>query len=197
MRGPRRSTRLTSLMTHRPSIGLPVGLLFLGLMTGACGSAEAGSEAPKETIPLAEAETDRREALGGAQQQFNACLNDAGYEFRGFAGDEGDAAVIDDPDYQEALSRCSSESGIAELRSRFAESRAGRTPDQVQADNEAILGVVACLRTKGMDLDDPVQDETGALDLRSALRSSDVDPRESQQARECMSELRLRRQQDD
>ena len=116
MRGPRRSTRLTSLMTHRRSIGLPVGLLFLGLMTGACGSAEAGSEAPKETIPLAEAETDRREALGGAQQQFNACLNDAGYEFRGFAGDEGDAAVIEDPDYQEALSRCSSESGIGRDR---------------------------------------------------------------------------------
>jgi len=48
-----------------------------------------------------------------------------------------------------------------------------------------------------MDLDNPVQDETGALDLRSSLRSSDVDPRESQQAQDCIGEMRLGRQQND
>jgi hypothetical protein len=166
-------------------------------MAGACGSAGVGSEAPKETIPLAESETDRREVLESAQERFNSCLDESGYEFRGFAGDEGDAVVIEDPGYQEALSRCSAGSGIAELRSGFAESRASRTPDQLRADNEAILDVVACLRTKGMDIDNPVQDETGALNLRSVLSSSDVNPRESQEAQDCMSEIRFRRQQND
>lgn len=192
----RLSYQSTPLSTRR-SIGQPVGLLLLGLVVGACGSAGAGSEAPKETIPLAESETDRREVRESTQERFNSCLDESGYEFRGFAGDEGDAVVIEDPGYQEALSRCSAESGIADLRSGFAESRVNRTPDQIRADNEVILDVVACLRRKGMDLDNPVQDETGALDLRSSLRSSDVDPRESQQAQDCISEMRLRRQQND
>lgn len=176
-------------------MGWHAGLLLLSLIAAACGSAGATSEAPKETIPLAESEIDRREMLESTQEQFNSCLDESGYEFRGFAGDEGDAVVIEDPDYQEALSRCSAESGIAELRSGFAESRANRTPDQIRSDNEAVLDVVACLRTKGLDLDNPVQDETGALNLRSALSSSDVNPRESQEAQDCMSEMRLRRQQ--
>ncbi len=198
----RRSYRSTPLSSHRSvgisakrSIGRPVGLLLLGLVVGACGSTGTGAETPKETIPLAESETDRREVMESTQARFNSCLDESGYEFRGFAGDEGDAVLIEDPGYQEALSRCSAESGIADLRSGFAESRANRTPDQIRADNEAILDVVACLRTKGMDLDDPVQDETGALDLRSSLRSSDVNPSESQQAQGCISEMRLGRQQ--
>ena len=155
------------------------------------------AEAPKETIPLEKAETDRREVMQSAQQRFNACLDEAGYEFRGFAGDEGDEAVIEDRGYQEALQRCSGESGVAALRAEFAKSRTTRTPDQIRQDNESILAVVACLRAGGMNLDDPVQDETGGLDLRSTLRLADVDPRETKEARDCISEMRLRRQQQD
>jgi hypothetical protein len=182
---------------RRPARLLPGLLLLAGLTVSACGSSPVDAEAPKETIPLKEAETDRREVMQSAQQRFNACLDEAGYEFRGFVGDEGDAVVIEDRSYQEALQRCSGESGVTALRAEFAESRTSRTPDQIRQDNESILAVVACLRAGGMDLDDPVQDETGGLNLRSTLRSADVDPRGNEEARDCISEMWLRRQQQD
>lgn len=159
---------------------------LLGVAT-ACGSTAPAGEPAKETIPLAEA--DQRERLSDARADFDDCLGRAGYEFRGFAGDEGDQAVVEDPAYQEALRRCSAESGVAELRDELQDSRAARTPDQVRADNEQVLAVVDCLRGKGLDLDDPVQDETGALSLRQTLMAGEVDLRNDERARECLSEV--------
>ncbi len=167
--------------------------LIIGLITAttflasACGSSTVAGEPAKDTIPLAD--DDPRDRARSVQQDFSACLDDAGYEFRGFAGDEGDAAVIEEPGYQDALRRCATESGIAALREEFAESRAARTPEQVRADNEVVLAVVDCLRAEGLDLDDPVQDETGALDLRRAFAAADVDVRDDQRARDCLSEV--------
>jgi hypothetical protein len=168
-------------------------LFVVGLIAGACGSLDIPPEVSKETIPLAEAESDRRQVMQSSQQRFNACMDKAGYEFRGFAGDDGDAVVVEDYRYQDALQRCADESGVAALRDEFAESRSSRTTDQILAENNAILNVVECLRTKGMDLDDPVQNEVGALSLRSTLQSAEVDPSEIQEARECLSEIRLLR----
>lgn len=172
---------------------LALNLCLVGLIAGACGSLDVHPETSKEKIPLAEVEPDRREAMQSSQERFNACIARAGYEFRGFAGGEGDAIVIEDSRYQAALQRCANESGVALLRAGFAESRSSRTTDQILAENNAILKVVECLRAKGKDLIDPVQDEVGGLNLRSALQSAEVDPRDSQEARECLSEVGLRR----
>ena len=125
---------------------------------------------------------------------FNSCLDDAGYTFRGFAGDEqADDAVTGDPGYQAALQRCNAESGIGDLRAEFGESRASRTPEQIREANEQILKVVDCLSSKGWQIDDPTQDQTGGLDLREVLRSSGVDIRGNEEARACFSEIRLNR----
>ncbi len=171
----------------------PVAVLIACLAAMGCGSSADHVEAPKETIPLEESQDGRGERFQSAQQEFNACLDEAGYEFRGLAGGEGDAAVIEDPDYQESLQRCANESGVADMRAEFAESRASRSPQEIRDDNEAILAVVDCLRSRGMDLDDPIQDETGALNLRQLLRSSSMDIRDDQQARDCLSEILLAR----
>jgi len=170
-------------------------LLLIALLgAAACGSTAPAGEPTKETIPLAE--PSQRERLSDARAEFDACLEGAGYTFRGFAGDEGDEgdqAVVEDPAYQDALRRCSAETGIAELRDELQESRTSLTPEQVHAENQQILAVVDCLRGKGLDLDDPVQDETGVLNLRQTLMASDVDPRNDERARECVSEVGLAR----
>jgi hypothetical protein len=53
--------------------------------------------------------------------------------------------------------------------------------------------VVDCLRSKGWQIDDPTQDQTGGLDLRELLRSSGADIRGDEEARACSSEIRLNR----
>ena len=171
------------------------------LTLSGCGSASGGGgdgqvveEQVKETIPLEEEEVGRRSAIQGASAAFNSCLDDAGYTFRGFAGDEQtDDAVTGDPAYQAALQRCNAESGIGDLRAEFEESRASRTPKQIREANEQILKVVDCLRSKGWQIDDPTQDQTGGLDLRELLRSSGADIRGDEEARACFSEIRLNR----
>ena len=171
------------------------------LTLSGCGSASGGGgdgqvveEQVKETIPLEEEEVDRRTAFQGVSAAFNSCLADAGYTFRGFAGDEqADDAVTGDPAYQAALQRCNAETGIGDLRAEFEESRASRTPEQIREANEQILKVVDCLRSKGWQIDDPTQDQTGGLDLREVLRSSGVDIRGNEEARACFSEIRLNR----
>jgi len=171
------------------------------LTLSGCGSASGGGgggqvveEQVKETIPLEEAEVGRRSAIQGASAAFNSCLDDAGYTFRGFAGDEQtDDAVTGDPAYQAALQRCNAESGTGDLRAEFEESRASRTPDQIREANEQILKVVDCLRSKGWQIDDPTQDQTGGLNLREVLQGSGVDIRGNEEARDCFSEMRLNR----
>jgi len=167
------------------SLLTPLVFLLAGLTT--CGPTTPSGDPAKETIPLAE--PDGRERLRDARGDFDDCLDGAGYEFRGFAGDEGDQAVIEDPAYQEALRRCSAETGVTELRDELQESRNTRTPEQVRSDNEVVLAVVDCLRGKGLELDDPVQDESGALNLRQTLMSSEVNPRDDERARDCVSEI--------
>ena len=185
--------------------GLPQTTVLL-LLLAACGSASgavgvdpaddgrAVEEQVKETIPLAEEEEDRRTVLRSAVTAFNSCLTDAGYTFRGFAGDgQADAAVTEDPAYQTALQRCNAQSGIGDLRAEFAESRSERTPDQIREANQQILKVVACLRSKSWQVDDPTQDQTGGLNLRQVLQGSDIDIRGNEEARACFSEMRLNR----
>ena len=175
-------------------------LLTLSGCSSASGGAGSGGDGPvleeqvKETIPLEEEEVDRRTAFQGVSAAFNSCLDDAGYTFRGFADDEQtDDAVTGDPAYQAALQRCNAESGIGDLRAEFEESRASRTPEQIREANEQILKVVDCLRSKGWQIDDPTQDQTGGLDLRELLRSSGADIRGDEEARACFSEIRLNR----
>ena len=100
--------------------------------------------------------------------------------------------MADDPGYVEALQRCNAQTGIADLRAEFQQSRAERTPDQIRETNRQILAVVDCLRARGWEVDDPTQDETGSLNLRGLLQGSDVDLRGDAEARSCLSEMRLR-----
>jgi len=173
----------------------PILLLAFCMAGISCSSSANTVNPPKETVPLEE--QGRGEQFQSAQQEFNACLDDAGYNFRGFAGGEGDAAVVEDPAYQKSLLQCADQSGIAALRTEFSQSRSSRSPAEIREENEAILGVVSCLRAKGMELDDPLQDETGALNLRQILGQAGSNLREDQEARECMSELLLARRQAD
>ncbi len=176
---------------YRPTMA---ALLLVAVV--ACGGepGPAGDTDPaKETVPLADEETSPRETMRSTTGEFNACLEASGYEFRGFAGEDlTDAAVADDPGYVEALQRCNAQTGIADLRAEFQQSRAERTPDQIRETNGQILAVVDCLRARGWEVDDPTQDETGALNLRGLLQGSDVDLRGDEEARSCLSEMRLR-----
>ena len=176
---------------YRPTMAalLLVAVVACGGEPGPAG----GADPAKETVPLAEEETNPRETMRSAIDEFNACLEASDYEFRGFTGeDQTDAAVTDDPGYVEALQRCNAQTGIADLRAEFQQSRAERTPGQIRETNGQILAVVDCLRARGWDVDDPTQDETGALNLRGLLQGSDVDLRGDEEARSCLSEMRLR-----
>ena len=172
-----------------------VAALLLLAVVACSGDPGPASETDlsKEAIPLAEEETNPREAMRSATGEFNSCLEASGYEFRGFAGEnQTDPAITDDPGYVEALQRCNAQTGIAELRAGFQQSRAKRTPDQIRETNEQILAVVDCLRARGWEVDNPAQDETGALNLRGLLQGSDVDLRGDEEARSCLSEMSLR-----
>ena len=173
-----------------------VAALLLLAVVACSGEPGPASETDlsKETIPLAEEETNPREAMRSATGEFNSCLEASGYEFRGFAGEnQTDPAATDDPGYVEALQRCNAQTGIAELRAEFQQSRAERTPDQIRETNEQILAVVDCLRARGWEVDNPTQGETGALNLRGLLQGSDVDLRGDEEARSCLSEMSLRK----
>ena len=120
-------------------------LLTFSGCSGASGGAGTGSDGPvleeqvKETIPLEEEEVDRRSAV----MAFNSCLEDAGFTFRGFAGDdETDDAVTGDPAYQAALQRCNAESGIGDPRAESVDSRAARTSAQLHRSHALTLEVV-------------------------------------------------------
>ncbi len=158
-------------------------------------SAPTPSEAPstteptKDTIPLPE--EDPGEAFQSTRQAFSDCLSAEGFTFRGPPGEESDE---DDPvnqsGYIEAVERCNAESGIADAVEEFRASREERSPEQVRENNEQLLAVVACLREKGWEVDEPVPDETGALSPRTLFRDAaeDVDGAD---IRECASEANL------
>ena len=53
--------------------------------------------------------------------------------------------------------------------------------------------MVDCLRSRGWEIEDPTQDQTGGLNLREVIGSSGVDIRTNEEARACFSEMRLNR----
>ena len=143
----------------------------------------------KETVPLVE--KSPREELNEASVEFNSCLSAEGYDrFLGFPDSEGDSnAPENQKRYRDALELCNTRSGIGALRERFAESRAERTPQQIEQVNELMLEALDCLRAKGWDVGDPLPDETGALNLRGLFQNPDGEL-DMEQVRECRTSFR-------
>ncbi|MEE2767645.1 MAG: hypothetical protein VX833_00335 [Actinomycetota bacterium] len=167
--------------------------LFFALILLASCSGSGGylgePDSPKETVPLAE--KSPRETLNEARAEFNSCLSAEGYDrFLGFPDSEGESnAPANQKAYRDALELCNSRSGAGALREGFAESRAERTPEQIEEVNQLMLIALDCLRAKGWDVDDPLPDETGALNLRGLFQNPDREL-DMEQARECMTPFR-------
>ncbi len=163
--------------------------LSLSVSCSGTGGYPGEPDSPKETVPLAE--KSPREQLNEARAEFNSCLSAEGYDrFFGFPDSEGDSnAPENQTAYRDALELCNTRSGVGALREGFAESRAERTPGQIEQVNESMLQALDCLRAKGWDVEDPLPDETGALNLRGLFQNPDGEL-DMEQVRECMTSFR-------
>ena len=163
--------------------------LILSVSCFGAGEHSGGPHPPKETVPLAEKSS--REQLNEARTEFNSCLSTEGYDrFLGFPDSEGGSSAPENQaGYRDALELCYARSGVGELREGFAESRAERTPEQIKQVNESMLEALDCLRAKGWDVEDPLPDETGALNLRGLFQNPDGEL-DMEQVRECMTAFR-------
>ena len=169
-----------------------VTLFFALILSVSCSGAKGYSgehDSPKEAVPLAE--KSPREQLNEANAEFNSCLRAEGYDrFLGFPDSEGDPnAPENQKGYRDALELCNTRSGAGALREGFAESRAERTPEQIEQVNELMLEALDCLRAKGWDVEDPLPDETGALNIRGLFQNPDGEL-DMEQVRECMTSFR-------
>ena len=163
--------------------------LILSVSCSGVGGDSGEPNSPKETVPLAEKSPG--EQLNEARAEFNSCLSAEGYDrFLGFPNSEGDSNVPENQKaYRDALELCNTRSGVGALREGFAESRAERTPEQIKQVNELMLEALDCLRAKGWDVEDPLPDETGALNLRGLFQNPDGEL-DMEQVRECMTSFR-------
>ncbi len=197
----RDEARIVATTTDTPVVGEPDPDADRPAPTRGTGSGPAATatpdpppttraeEPPKETVPLAEEEP--AELFRSTRQAFGDCLEAEGYSFIGPPSDDsepGDPASR--PGYTQAVARCSAESGIAEAVEEFMESRAERTPEQVRQNNEQVLAVVACLRSRGWEVDEPLPDETGALRPGAVFRNPDGEV-DRADIRECASAANL------
>ena len=163
--------------------------LILSVSCSEAGGYSGEPDSPKETVPLTEKSPG--EQLNEARAEFNSCLSAEGYDrFLGFPDSEGDSnAPENQKAYRDALELCNTRSGVGALREGFAESRAERTPEQIEQVNELMLEALDCLRAKGWDVEDPLPDETGALNLRGLFQNPDGEL-DMEQVRECMTSFR-------
>ena len=163
--------------------------LILSVSCSEAGGYSGDPDSPKETVPLAEKSPG--EQLNEARAEFNSCLSTEGYDrFLGFSDPEGDSTAPENQKaYRDALELCNTRSGVGALREGFAESRAERTPEQIEQVNELMLEALDCLRAKGWDVEDPLPDETGALNLRGLFQNPDGEL-DMEQVRECMTSFR-------
>ena len=163
--------------------------LILSVSCSGAGGYSGEPDSPKETVPLAEKSPG--EQLNEARAEFNSCLSAEGYDrFLGFPDPEGDSnAPENQKGYRDVLELCNTRSGVGALREGFAESRAERTPEQIEQVNELMLEALDCLRAKGWDVEDPLPDETGALNLRGLFQNPDGEL-DMEQVRECMTSFR-------
>ena len=163
--------------------------LILSVSCSGAGGYSGEPDSPKETVPLPEKSPG--EQLNEARAEFNSCLSAEGYDrFLGFSDPEGDSTAPENQKaYRDALELCNTRSGVGALREGFAESRAERTPEQTEQVNELMLEALDCLRAKGWDVEDPLPDETGALNLRGLFQNPDGEL-DMEQVRECMTSFR-------
>ena len=145
----------------------------------------------KETIPLAEEEVPAGIKMMDALEEFNQCLADDEVEFIGRPDNtKGPEDPVNQPEYIQALTSCAGRSGIVDAMQEFQVSRAGRTPDQIRADNEQFIVLTGCLRSKGWTVSDPVPDETGSLGPGEDFSGPDGDL-DMDDIRSCISESNL------
>jgi len=117
-------------------------------------------EEDPDAIPLATS-SDPVSELFTAFDDFQSCLERLGREFIGIP----DPAIPEtmDPEYLADLGACAAESGILEAQSNLEAASAERTLEEIEQWNEAILFFADCLRGRGWEVEEPVQDEFGSL----------------------------------
>jgi len=149
------------------------------------------TQPPKETIPLAEEDINPGLKLMDALENFNSCLDSEGFEFMGLPNEEaGPGAVVNSPDYLEALSLCNSRTGIATAFQDFQTARTNLAPDQIREDNEEFIALTECLRQKGWTIGELLPDENGLLGPGGSFQNSDGEIN-TDEIRDCVSELSL------
>ena len=149
------------------------------------------TQPPKETIPLAEEDIDPGLKLMDALGGFNSCLAEEGFEFMGLPNEEaGAGALVNSPDYLEALGLCNSRTGIGDAFQEFQAARSDLTPQQIREDNEDFILLTECLRQKGWTIGELLPDENGLLGPGGSFQSSGGEIN-TDEIRDCVSELNL------
>ena len=149
------------------------------------------TQPPKETIPLAEEDINPGLKLMDALGGFNSCLAEEGFEFMGLPNEEaGAGALVNSPDYLEALGLCNSRTGIGDAFQEFQAARSDLTPQQIREDNEDFILLTECLRQKGWTIGELLPDENGLLGPGGSFQSSGGEIN-TDEIRDCVSELNL------
>jgi len=115
-----------------------------------------------DAIPLDQS-SDPVSELFTAFDDFQSCMERVGREFIGIPDPEVPETV--DPEYIADLQTCAAESGILEAQSNLEAASAERTLEEIEQWNVAILFFADCLRGRGWEVTEPVQDEFGSLQL--------------------------------
>jgi hypothetical protein len=149
------------------------------------------TQPPKETIPLAEEDINPGLKLMDSLEDFNTCLDSEGFGFLGIPNEEaGPDALVNQPDYLEALGLCNSRTNIGAVYQEFLTSRSELTPQQIREDNEQFIELTVCLKRKGWTIGDLTPNESGLLNPGDEFSGPDGGMN-TDDIRACVSEANL------
>lgn len=122
---------------------------------------DAGAD---DELEVTEVEEDPLDNLMNSLNQFNACLDERGYELDGFPGDGSGRELEDfDSEYLAALGACNTESGIADAATDFGAAQSNRTPEEIAQTNFGLPIFKDCLEDLGWTVGELTPGADGAL----------------------------------
>jgi len=177
--------------------GLVLGLVFVAVLAGACGSSSkpssnsvsagqlqgsqlpngangSGSNSSGSTIPLAK--TNPITALFSSISTFQSCLSGMGVTFIGVPNPSDPSSATNSPAYIKALTTCAAQSNILQSLKAAQTAQQNLTQSQIKKENQEYLLFRTCMIGRGWGIPEPKPNSQGLLFSFSGSSVPDFTP---------------------